>query len=223
MRKLMMVALLALGSFVSNATPKEVVCIGDSITEGYGIPEAQRKEYRYSKVLGDLLGKKYKVINLGHSARTMLTNVNLAWGQCGFPELEKTNPYIAIIMLGTNDSKMENWKGNAKQFEKDTKDLINRIRKQNKRAKIFLCLPPPSFSGKTLKLSEGDGISGARIKAEVIPILKRVAAKKRVKLIDVFTAMRKHPELLDDGVHPNIKGANFLAKFLYKQIKPALK
>ena len=220
MRKMFLMALILSCAAVLQAEPKEIVCIGDSITEGYGIPQEKRKEYRFSKVLGDIVGSGYKVINLGHCARTMLTNVKLPWGDCGFSELKKTKPYIAIIMLGTNDSKMENWKGNAKQFEKDTEDLIDRIRKQNSKAKIFLCLPPPAFSGKNL--SDGDGISGQRIKKEIIPILKRVAVNKKVKLIDVFSTMRNNPELFDDGVHPNIKGANFLAKFLYKQIKPAL-
>ncbi len=221
MKKLLVVLLAVFTTLVVSAKPKEILCIGDSITEGYGIPTDKRKEFRFSSVLAKLVGDKYKVINLGYCARTMLTNVKLPWGDCGFAKLKETKPYIAIIMLGTNDSKMENWKGNAKQFEKDTGDLIDLIRKQNKKAKIYLCYPPPAFSGK--KLSGGDGISGLRIKKEILPILKRVAENKKVTIIDVFNEMKNRPELFDDGVHPNIKGADYLAKFLLKEIKPALK
>ena len=222
MKKLLMI-LVVLICFVNlDAKPKEVVCIGDSITQGFGIPDAQRAEFSFPSVLGKLLGKKYKVINLGCCSRTLLKNSGLSWNGGAEGQFKKTKPAIVIIMLGTNDSKLKHWKGNADQFEKDLQELLKLVHKVGRRAKVFVCLPPPSFSGK--ELSKGDGISGERIKEEIIPIIEKVVKKhKEVTLIDVFSAMREHPDYFADGVHPNIKGADYLAKFLYKEIKPALK
>ena len=229
MRKLFYVMALTLFSMgVLSAAPKEVVFLGDSITEGFGIPKEQRLEFRYPTVFGRLLEKdrpnKYKVVNFGHCGRTLLSNVKKAWGKVGYKEIESCNPYMAIIMLGTNDSKCENWtaiKGQKAQYKKDLLDIISRLKKQNKKVKIYLCTPPPSFSGD--KLKDGDGISGVRVKKDIIPIIREVAKKERLPVIDMFKKFRHSRVLFADGVHPNVKGADAFAKFIYKQVKKDLK
>ena len=229
MKKLILsLALVALFSGAATAKPKEIVFIGDSITEGFGIPDAQRNEFRFPAVFGKLLEKeypkKYKVINFGHCGTTMLSNVKATWSRNGYNELKKTKPYMAIIMLGTNDSKAENWKAEknqAAQFEKDLLEIIKKLKKQNHRVKIYLCTPPPAFSGK--KLSSGDSISGERIKKEILPIVKKVAKKEKLPIIDVFKKFLHKSDLFADGVHPNIKGADAFAKFIYKEVKKDLK
>ena len=213
---------------VATAKPKEIVFIGDSITEGFGIPDAQRNEFRFPTVFGKILDKehpkKYKIINFGHCGTTMLSNVNAAWCKSGFNELKNTKPYMAIIMLGTNDSKAENWKAEknqAAQFEKDLLEVIKKLKKQNHKVKIYLCTPPPAFSGN--KLSSGDSISGERIKKEILPIVKKIAKKEKLPIIDVFKKFLHKSELFADGVHPNIKGADAFAKFIYQEVKKDLK
>lgn len=229
MQKLFLsLALTVLFLGVATAKPKEIVFIGDSITEGFGIPDAQRNELRFPTVFGKLLEKnypkKYKIINFGHCGTTMLSNVKAAWCNSGYNELKTTKPYMAIIMLGTNDTKAENWnaeKNQAAQFEKDLLEVIKRLKKQNHKVKIYLCTPPPAFSGKNL--SGGDGISGKRVKKEIIPIVEKVAKKEKLPIIDIFTEFLHKSELFADGVHPNIKGADAFARFIYKEVKKDLK
>ena len=159
---------------------------------------------------------------MGCCSRTLLKNSGLSWNAAAEARFKETKPAIVIIMLGTNDSKLKHWKGNEEQFEKDLQELLKMVHKVGRRAKVFVCLPPPAFKGGTL--SKGDSISGERIKKEIIPIIKKVVKKhKEVTLIDVFSAMRKHADYFADGVHPNIKGADYLANFIYKKLKPALK
>jgi len=221
MKKLYILLILILSSTLT-AKQKEVVCIGDSITEGYGIPKAQRKQYSWPSVLGKLLGDKYNVTNLGACSRTLCENTAKPWSTIYKKTLMKLKPDLFIFMLGTNDSKLKNWKGNEQNFEKDLLNYIKLMRNLNKKAQIFICLPPPAFQGK--KLSKGDSISGERIKKEIIPIIKKVAEKdKKIKIIDLFSAMLKHPDYFSDGVHPNIKGANFLSNYIFKQINKYLK
>ena len=229
MKKRLLVLFLAMMSIsVLNATPKEIVFIGDSITEGFGIPKEQRKEFRFPTVFGKVLEKdrpgKYKVINFGHCGRTMLSNVKMAWSGPGYREISTTKPYMAIIMLGTNDTKAENWnagKDQPAQFEKDLLEIIKRLKKQNHRVKIYLCTPPPAF--KRGKLRTGDNISGIKVRDEIIPIIKKVAKKEKLPIIDVFTEFLNKPTLFADGIHPNIKGADAFAKFIYKEVKKDLK
>ena len=53
MKKLLMI-LVVLVCFINlDAKPKEVVCILDSITQGYGIPDAQRTEFSFSDYFAD--------------------------------------------------------------------------------------------------------------------------------------------------------------------------
>ena len=229
MIKRLVVMLLAILSFSAlNAKPKEIVFIGDSITEGFGIPKDQRKEFRFPTVFGKLLEKdhpkKYKVINFGHCGRTMLTNVKDAWSTIGYKEIETTKPYMAIIMLGTNDTKIKNWKATpnqAEQYEKDLKELIKRLKKRNHSVKIYLCTPPPAFQRG--KLRDSDNISGIMVKEDIIPIVKKVAKKEKLKIIDVFKKFLHKPELFADGIHPNIKGADSFAHFIYDSVKKDIK
>lgn len=229
MKKLFLgMALIIFSMSLLKAAPKEIVFIGDSITEGFGIPDDKRNEFRFPTVFGKILEKKYpgkyKIINYGHCGTTMLSNVKSAWCNSGYNEIKRTKPYMAIIMLGTNDSKMENWgaeKNQAAQYKKDLLEIIKRLREQNRKVKIYLCTPPPAFAGE--KLSDGDGISGERVKKEIMPIVKKVAKAKHLPIIDVFKKFRNKSKLFADGVHPNIQGADAFAHFIYGQVKKSLR
>ena len=212
----LMVAVCGMGW--GNPKPKVVACVGDSITAGYGIPAKKRDTHSYPAVLGNLLGSKYKVVNLGASGRTLLREEDMAWVKTGrSKQLKNLKPDIFILMLGTNDSKKKHWI-HKDSFERDLEQFIADFKQINKSGKIYLCLPPPAFD-KSGSLSDGDSISGVRIRKEIIPIIKEVAKKHHLETIDIFSAMRSHPELFSDGVHPNEKGAAILAKIIQQKIQ----
>jgi acyl-CoA thioesterase-1 len=55
------------------------------------------------------------------------------------------------------------------------------------------------------------GISEKVVKEEVIPAIKKVARKRKVKTIDLYTAFTGMDTLTYDGIHPNGEGAALLA------------
>jgi lysophospholipase L1-like esterase len=195
----------------------KVACVGDSITEGFGIPDAQRKELSWPSVLQKILGDKYEVLNLGVCGNILVRDRNSSWNlSARAKELPKFKPDIIIMMLGTNDSQKKAWVS-EERFESDLRKYIAEFRKINRKVKIYICFPPPSFAGRQLKMS-GDSYSSAFYKKTIIPILQKVAKEEKIPTIDVFNQFKRHPEYFADGLHPNIKGADAIGKFIAAQI-----
>lgn len=67
-------------------------------------------------------------------------------------------------------------------------------------------------------LSTGDGINDDIISKEIIPMIKKLAKKNDLSVIDLHTAMDGMPELFPDRIHPNEKGAQVMAKAVYQSI-----
>ncbi len=221
MNKKQVLCILSLLTLNALATTR-VVCVGDSITAGYGMPKEKRATHSYPSVLASLLGNGYDVSNLGASGRTLLRDEEKAWIKTSHPaKFQELKPDVIIFMLGTNDSKMDHWK-NKRNFERDLKTFIEDFRKIKSDVKIYLCLPPPAFNRKTKQLSSGEGISGVRILNEVIPLIRKVADEHDIPIIDLNTPLMGYPEDFPDGVHPNEQGAAYIAKVVDENIKPAV-
>ena len=56
------------------------------------------------------------------------------------------------------------------------------------------------------------------ISKEIIPMIKKLAKKNDLSVIDLHTAMDGMPELFPDRIHPNEKGAQVMAKAVYQSI-----
>ena len=56
------------------------------------------------------------------------------------------NPDIVLILLGTNDSKPENWKY-KEEFISDLRVLVLSYQALSKRPRIILGTPPPVYGG----------------------------------------------------------------------------
>ena len=50
-----------------------------------------------------------------------------------------------------------------------------------------------------------------------------MAKKKKLPVIDLYKALSGAREHFPDGVHPNVKGAEILARAVYKAIKGPIK
>ena len=72
-----------------------------------------------------------------------------------------------------------------------------------------------SFKG----ISTGESINDDIISKEIIPMIKKVAKKNKLPVIDLHSAMDGLPELLPDHIHPNEDGAKVMAKAVYDAIK----
>ncbi len=178
-----------------------VACIGNSITDGHGIDMATVNGYPAQ--LQQLLGSGYQVRNFGVSARTMLNKGDhpymkeLAWR-----DAKAFRPDVAIIKLGTNDSKPENWQYGS-EFEQDLRQMLAEL----KGAKIYLCTPIPAFKSTW-------NISDSVIVNNIIPIIQKVAKKEKLQVVDLHTLFADPALVQGDGIHPNEKGARHMAEII---------
>ena len=218
----------------ARQTPKpdaiRVACIGNSITDGHGIDMATM--YGYPAELQKLLGKDYWVKNFGVSGRTLLNKGDFPYmNEVAWRDAQAFKPDIIIIKLGTNDSKPQNWQYKA-EFQRDLEQMITTLRpdlvqpagkKKGKKAlnpqpstlnpQIFLCTPIPA-------LSSNWDINENVIRDEIIPIQQEVAKKYGLKVIDLHTLFADDADkMLDDGIHPDGKGAHRLAEIIAQEIK----
>lgn len=220
----------------ARQTPKpdaiRVACIGNSITEGFGIDMCGA--YGYPAELQKILGKDYWVKNFGVSSRTMLNKGDYPYmNELAWQDAQAFKADVVIIKLGTNDSKPENWQYGA-EFRQDLEQMILTLRpdlaqpvgkkaKKVKKAKnavlqpvkpkIYLCTPIPAFKPTW-------NISDAVITSEIIPIQQEVAKKYGLEVIDLHTLYAQDGDkMLDDGIHPDGKGAHRLAEIIANELK----
>jgi acetyl esterase/lipase len=222
-----------LGNWLKNRqTPKEdaikVACIGNSITDGHGIDFAPANGYPAQ--LQRLLGNDYLVKNFGVSGRTMLNKGDQPYmNEQAWKDAVAFKPDVVIIKLGTNDSKPQNWQY-GEEFKQDLKQMITTLRpdlaqpvkkgKKNKKQviknegpKIILCTPVPA-------LKKSWGINDEIIKNNIIPIQQEVAQEYNLQVIDLHTLFGTDKDtMLDDGIHPNGKGAQKMAQIIADAIK----
>ena len=195
--------LLALISLMNAraAEPIKVACVGDSITQGVG---AQRGK-SYPAQLQGLLGDGYQVGNFGVSARTLLKKGDFPyWNEKKYQDALAMEPAIVVIMLGTNDTKPQNWKFEA-EFEADYRELVKSFQSLKSKPRVFVCRPVP------VPGMGNYGINEENIQKE-IPRLDALAKALGCGVIDMHAALAKFPEMLPDRVHPNTAGAGEMAK-----------
>ncbi len=191
----------------------KVACVGDSIT--YGWPsEADRYPYQ----LETLLGSAYSVRNFGAIGYTAQKAGDWPyWEHRYFRLSTEFQPDVVAIMLGTNDSKTQNWTG-AARFSGDYRALIAHYQSLPSKPRIVLMTPPSTFlvRGKT---ALPGGMNGEVI-AEISGIVKDIGASLSIPVVDIHAATANHPEFFQfDGVHPNGAGEQLIAQTLYDTLK----
>jgi len=187
----------------------KIACVGDSITNGGGTKVLSKSAYPVQ--LNSILGEKYRVLNCGEGGATMLKDGDKPyWNQKDFSNLFVFQPEIIVVMLGTNDSKTQNW--NAESFEHDYQTMIDTFRSIKTNPEILLCSPPPAYNSAW-------NISDSTIRAGVIPIVQRLAQKNSLEIVNVYNNMSDMSNNFPDGIHPNEKGASILAGIIAEGIR----
>ena len=192
-----------------NKSFTKIACIGNSIT--YGAYIQNRIRDSYPAQLSQMLGEEYIVRNYGNSGRTMLMKGDLPYmNEEQFFDAIAWNPDIVIIKLGSNDAKAKNWKY-ASEFESDYQKMINAFDTLSSHPKIYLATTVPVFK-------EGIGIDAKVVREEIIPLIKKIAQRNHLELIDLYTPFIDKAKLFPDNVHPNAEGAGEMAKVVYQHI-----
>lgn len=191
----------------------KVACVGDSIT--FGCTVANRNKNNYPTVLGKLLGEKYCVNNFGYTNRTAIKSADYPYtNEKLYMQSLDFNPDILVIMLGSNDSKANNW--DRDKYINDFSEIIESYKKVNPSVRIYLLVPPPVFEvgSKVLYQLRKDVIDN-----EICPAVKIISDKLGLECIDMHSVFENKRELFSDGVHPNAKGSKLFAQKIYEEIK----
>lgn len=188
----------------------KVACVGDSTTYGHGIRNWPKNNY--PAVLQDLLGESFHVNNYGVSSFAVQEAADRSYRT--LPHYQQSLEYDAdyvVFMMGSNDSKPENWKG-AEAFRTDLLSLLDTYGD----SEIILCTLPSAFflEGQTEGVTEHD--IQPLIVNEIAGITRDVAAERGYTLIDMHAFTAAHPEwFAKDGVHPSNEGAAAMAQEVY--------
>ena len=187
--------------------PVKLACIGDSITQGSGAEAGMS----YPSQLQEMFGNAWKVGNFGVSGRTLLKKGDFPyWNEKAYQDALAFSPDVVVIMLGTNDTKPQNWKFES-EFVADYTALVKSFQDLASKPRVYVCRPCPVPEPGNF------GINEKNVKEEIKRIDK-LAKKTGLGVIDMHKALEKKPELLPDKVHPNTEGAGEMAKAAYKAL-----
>lgn len=201
----------------TEPTKVKVACVGDSITYGVG---ASSSSQNYVSQLQKRLGSHYTVQNFGNSGKTLIS------GSADGNDYVKTDTYknslafepdVVTIMLGTNDSKDQNWKSPYKEkYEQDLRDLINAYRALPSHPVVILATSPTAYSRNW-------SINDEVITGEIAPLQRKVAAEMGCTLIDANSGTRglDGSVYFADGIHPSDTGHALLAELFEKGVREA--
>jgi lysophospholipase L1-like esterase len=208
-----LIALFAVCPFLlaspARAGHVKIACVGDSITAGVGAA----KGWDYPSQLQRMLGAAdYSVRNFGVSGATLLRNGDRPYDtRPAFKAALDFKPDVVILMLGTNDTKPQNWGPHQAEFEPDYRWLVAQLQGSNPARKLFVCRPCWVAGAGNYGINEP-------VLEKEIPIIDGIATSLHLGEIDMHEPLEGHPENLPDRVHPNTAGATLMARAAYKAI-----
>ena len=192
----------------------KVACIGDSITYGHGISNWPKNNYPV--LLGNKMGESFHVQSFGVSGRAVQDNSDQPYRALKhYQQSLDYNADIIVFMMGSNDSKPENWFG-EEAFKTAVLELLDSYLAGENKPQIYLCTPASAFfaEGYTGNLTSHD------LQPEMVnviaDIIREIAQERGYSLIDIHALTAQHPEwFAEDGVHPSNEGAAAIANEVY--------
>ena len=201
-RRALLVAsgLLLLGGALHAADRPILVCYGDSITAGYGLPYGESYPGFLKKKL-DAQGYGYKVINQGTSGAT--TKDALA----GLPFLLRVHPEIVIVEFGGNDG----LRGlPVEQSRSNLDQLLTALESAHVKIVLAGITLPPDYGPDYIRSFE--------------QVFRNLAVKHHVAFVPMLyeNLIRVPGTIQDDGIHPTAKGSAIIADTIFPVLKPLL-
>ncbi len=176
------------GDDVGDNNPDLVICVGDSITQGFRCDGAP-----YPSQLAAMCGKTVRNLGIG--------GARAAAGASRISSQLACKPGYVCIMYGANDAIMAG--GSSANSVKESIRSIIVACKNNKSIPIVATTPPMIWGHRIF-----DG--GARAINEAI---RNVAKEEGARLVDVYGAFGTgEAYLVADGLHPNAAGAKLIAQ-----------
>ena len=195
----------------------KVALVGDSVTYGHSIKNWPKNNY--PTLLSDMLGDDYCVMSFGVSGSTVQPDGDQPYDLTkAYLWSHKYEADIIVLMLGSNDSKPENWKG-AEKFKEEYLSFYDSYTSALTPAKMILCTPPTAYYPDGIT----EGLSNYDIQPDIIEdiadIVREVADEKGCSLIEINDLTENRRDLFGkDNVHPNNDGAKAIAEAVYEYI-----
>ncbi len=206
------------------------MCMGDSITEGYGISDDPGAPYPAQ--LQNILGADFKVYNLGLSGSCSI-NRTLNGRRVGLPYVRQKRweealeipGDIYIVLHGTNDAqngyseeedrpdKYNDVYAFRDWFQEDYLNLVNEIRRRRPKAAVFSVKPAPVSEGCIWRKHKESYLEDILEQLECI-----WKANPWLYTADVHSAFlavneEERKKLYQaDGLHPSKRGAGLIAE-----------
>jgi len=186
-----------------------VACVGDSITYGVGVTSPATQSYPAK--LQELLGTNYSVGNYGVSGTTLLKEGDMPyWNTSAFvvSHGRPTPPDIVVIMLGSNDSKPQNWVYGT-NFYAEYAQFVATYTNLSPSPRVLICTPPPVFNNGNYNINPGI------VATNISPLIRELGTNLDLQVIDLQQLLAGHGEWLPDFVHPNSQGTAVMAAIVY--------
>lgn len=212
MRKFLILALVTAFLVSLKSAALKIAFLGDSITIGSGLKNAKEECYpsQFAHLLQSKYGDSYQVGNFAVSGRTMLRHGDYPlWNEPQFKQALAFKPDVVYIMLGTNDTKPQNWDKYGNEFANDYQAMIDTFKSINPETKFILAFPPPAFKVQW-------GIRDSVIIHGVNPVISEMVSKNHSFSIDYYQPLKNKSSLFPDHIHPNAEGAEVMATILNK-------
>ncbi len=177
-----------------------VVILGDSLTAGLGLLEAQSYPALLQRKI-DADGFDFEVENAGVSGDTSAGGLRrLDWALQG-------NVKVLVLALGANDG----LRGlSTAEMKNNLTQIIERARERNVRVILAGMEAPPNY--------------GAEYATAFRQAFRDIAQKERVTFIPfLLDRVAGQPSLNQgDGIHPNTRGAEIVADTVWNVLRPML-
>lgn len=192
--------LLLLAFKLHAASPPVIVCFGDSITAGYGLPYDQAYPAVLQRDL-DSAGYHYQVINNGTSGATSKDAV------ANLPVVLRRHPAVVIVEFGGNDG----LRGlPLSQTRANLDQVIAAL--QDAHIKVLLAgiTLPPDYGPDYIRQFER--------------MYRALAAEHHTAFVPMLYKDLLHvPGTIQaDGIHPTAKGSRIIAQTLLPALRPLL-
>lgn len=183
-----------------SQTRKAFLILGDSLTEGYGVPQDKSFPVLIQKKI-DQDKLNWDVRGAGSSGSTSASGLErIKW-------LTKQKTDLILILLGSNDG-LRGLK--PEETEKNLNQTVEWAIANKYQVVIGQLYTPPNYGKDYAKKFE--------------KVFANVAKKNKIPLTSfLLDKVAGHSDLnLADGIHPNEKGHAIVADNIYKDIKPFL-
>ena len=185
-----------------TAEPKTILCLGDSLTAGYGLDLSEAYPALLQKKI-DALGWRFRVVNAGLSGETTAGGLRrLDW-------FLKRKVDVLVLALGGNDA-LRGVPLDATERNLDAILTRTESRYPGVRLVVAGMLIPPNW--------------GKEYFTQFRSLFPKLANKHQAQLIPfLLEGVGGRPELnFPDGIHPTAEGHEIVAQNVWKELKPVL-